>query len=294
MGPSRGDSDRREGGSWDECLGRRHLTADPVEPQHGLDPETWAVICHDEPRWVADWKATLTCGHRIEVRGDAEWTPDKGMKLTPAERVTEMRVEMAGQYAPEPIPEYWAKRLDAGWPELMTHLDCDSCPVVRKVRAYEPVDWLVAPPKPARKPRRQKSRHELLEERIRRTERELRQLRSELKDQPRRERNGRAAEGHRLSGGRGRGSNRHLPLFRWARRSARTVRADQTRFVVANQTGWINWSDPLAPYWPRGLSTSAADLGEEQRFCPADIPQPALCPLNGFKPTPEKAVVGYG
>lgn len=37
--------------------------ADPVEPCHGLDSRTWALIRHDEPHSAASWRATLSCGH---------------------------------------------------------------------------------------------------------------------------------------------------------------------------------------------------------------------------------------
>jgi hypothetical protein len=40
----------------------------------------------------------------------------------------------------------------------------------------------VPPPKPPRKPRRQRSREEILQEQVKRTERELARLRRELKE----------------------------------------------------------------------------------------------------------------
>ena len=72
--------------------------------------------------------------------------------------------------------------LEVGWPELGTYLNCRLCPIARTVVAYEPLGWLVAPAKQVRQ-RRQKSRQEVLKERIRRTERELKQLRKELDDE---------------------------------------------------------------------------------------------------------------
>ena len=53
---------------------------------------------------------------------------------------------------------------------------------MRKVSAYESLGWLVAPAKQLRQ-RRQKSRREVFEERIRHAERELKQLRKELDDE---------------------------------------------------------------------------------------------------------------
>jgi hypothetical protein len=83
-----------------------------------------------------------------------------------------MRAELTERYAPEPIPEYDAKMLDAGWPELGVYRDCGRCPIVRRIVAYEPIGWLVPAPKPARSPRKQKSRKEIFQEKIRRSERE--------------------------------------------------------------------------------------------------------------------------
>jgi hypothetical protein len=93
-----------------------------------------------------------------------------------------MRRELTKACAPEPIPDQDRKLLDAGWPELGSYLDCRLCPIVRKVSAYESLGWLVAPAKQVRA-RRQKSRREVLETRIRHAERELKQLRKELDDE---------------------------------------------------------------------------------------------------------------
>jgi len=172
----------RDIASWDECLGRRLLPADPVRPRHGIPADVWAVIRHGDQGWVADWKATLTCGHHIEVQRNVDWTPEQGLNRATPARLEEMRLELAKVNAPEPIPDHDQKMLDAGWPELGYYLDCRQCPIVRTVVAYEPLGWLVAPAKQARA-RRQKSRREVLEERIRRTERELKQLRKELDDE---------------------------------------------------------------------------------------------------------------
>jgi hypothetical protein len=47
--------------------------------------------------------------------------------------------------------------------------------------AYEPLGWLVPPPKPPRKPRQHKSPKELKAARLRQVEREVKKLRAELK-----------------------------------------------------------------------------------------------------------------
>jgi hypothetical protein len=36
-----------------------------------------------------------------------------------------------------PHPDEYARQLDAGWPQLYHHLDCDVCKNVRKPVAYE-------------------------------------------------------------------------------------------------------------------------------------------------------------
>jgi hypothetical protein len=53
---------------------------------------------------------------------------------------------------------------------------------VKSLVAYERIGWLVPPPKPPRKPRRQRSREEILQEQVKRTERELARMRRELKE----------------------------------------------------------------------------------------------------------------
>ena len=94
---------------------------------------------HDDQRWVADWKATLTCGHHIKVQRNVDWTPEQGLQRAMPARLKEMRLELAKVYAPEPIPDHDQKMLDAGWPELGTYLNCRLCPIARTVVAYEPL-----------------------------------------------------------------------------------------------------------------------------------------------------------
>jgi hypothetical protein len=56
------------------------------------------------------------------------------------------------------------------------------CTWVKSLVANERIGWLVPPPKPPRQPRRQRSREEILQEQVKRTERELARLRTELKE----------------------------------------------------------------------------------------------------------------
>jgi hypothetical protein len=73
----------------------------------------------------------------------------------------------------------WAERRG---PRPAPWLPCTMCTWLKWLVAYERIGWLVPPPKPTRKPRRQRSREEILHEQVKRTERELARLRRELKE----------------------------------------------------------------------------------------------------------------
>jgi hypothetical protein len=60
-------------------------------------------------------------------------------------------------------------------------MDCSLCPIVREPVAYEPLGWLVPPPRPPRKPRKHKSPKELKAARLKQVECEAKTLRAELK-----------------------------------------------------------------------------------------------------------------
>ncbi|GAA2567325.1 hypothetical protein [Mycolicibacterium diernhoferi] len=150
--------------SWDGRRGERDFAADPIEP-----PEWWGdagaekwMAYRKEPRTLANWAATLTCGHRFTTLMNLDWTPEQGLHETPPERLSEMRAEWADAYAPDPIPDEYARQLDAGWPQLYHYLDCDACKNVRAPVSYQPLGWLVPPPKP-RKPRQQKTPNSVCE-----------------------------------------------------------------------------------------------------------------------------------
>jgi hypothetical protein len=113
-------------------------------------PDVWAVIRHPEPHKSAFWQALLVCGHFADVVTDVEWRPEDGPTYPTPKRLEEMRAEAADL-------DRWHKRLlAADWPRPAPFRECYMCSVVRKLVAYEPVDWVAPRPKPIKlsKPRR--------------------------------------------------------------------------------------------------------------------------------------------
>jgi hypothetical protein len=114
----------------------------------------------------------------MKTKKDLDWTPDQGVTRSP-ETVAHIRNRHAKRGVE---PSGWiAKSLAVGWPDDAHDMDCSLCPIVRKPVAYEPLGWLVPPPKPPLKPRRRKSPKELKAARLRQVKREAKKLRSELK-----------------------------------------------------------------------------------------------------------------
>lgn len=70
-----------------------------------------------------------------------------------------------------------------GLPEPAPFANRDACRHLYYVVAYQAVGMVLLPLKPLCKPRANKSREEILRERVRRSERELARLRKELKEQ---------------------------------------------------------------------------------------------------------------
>ncbi|MDQ1247248.1 MAG: hypothetical protein QG597_1618 [Actinomycetota bacterium] len=173
----------RDIASWDERDGEQDLPADPVDPPDWWGDEStdkWAAY-RKGPRRLATWKATLTCGHKFTTLMEVGWAPEQGLTRATPERLAEMRVGLAQAYAPDSIPGKYVRQLDAGWPQLYHHLDCDVCRDVRRPVAYQPLAWLIPPPPRPRKPRRQKTPEECLRAELAKTEREAKRLRAALK-----------------------------------------------------------------------------------------------------------------
>jgi hypothetical protein len=156
---------------------------DPVEPPElwADDPEMWALVRWDTAQSSAFWTVTLACGHVETMVTDLDWVFGQPPHFVTAQRAAEMAAEL------ESMPDDDHKRkqmrlVKARYPRPAPWLPCTMCTWVKSMVAYERIGWLVAPPKPPRKPRRQRSREEILQEQVKRTERELARLRRELKD----------------------------------------------------------------------------------------------------------------
>ncbi|OBH47303.1 hypothetical protein [Mycobacterium mantenii] len=157
----------------------REFPADPVEPpQMWADhPDIWAVIQHPEPHKSAFWKTLLDCGHFADVVTDVDWKPEDGPTHPTPERLKEMRAEMAEL-------DRWHKHLlDAGWPRPAPFHECYMCSVVRRLVAYEPIDWVSPRPKPV-KPMKPKPSRTALERRLQKLESDAAQLREQLRNLP--------------------------------------------------------------------------------------------------------------
>lgn len=140
--------------------------ADPVEPRHGLDPHTWALLRHDEPHSVASWRVTLSCGHRDMTVSDLDWKPEDGPVRADAGRLREMLAGCEEMWASQPDlqgereREHTRRMLEAGWPLPCTEALCYTCPAVRSIVAFQRVGWLVprapksAPTTPSAQPSR--------------------------------------------------------------------------------------------------------------------------------------------
>jgi hypothetical protein len=134
----------REVASWDERLGEKVIPADPVEPpdwwveaiakkaehkaaegaEFDADPEeSWEDVRQAEPKTVAEWLATLTCGHGMKTKKGLDWTPDQGVIRSP-EAVADIRARHTKRGVE---PSGWiAESLAAGWPDDAHDMDCST------------------------------------------------------------------------------------------------------------------------------------------------------------------------
>jgi hypothetical protein len=156
---------------------------DPVEPPELWtdDPEMWALVRQDTAHSSAFWTVILACGHVETMVTNLDWVFGQ-----PPHFVTEQRAgEMAAELETMPDDDHKRKQMrlvKARYPRPAPWLACTMCTWVKSLVAYERIGWLVPPPKPPRKPRRQRSCEEILHEQVKRTERELARLRRELKE----------------------------------------------------------------------------------------------------------------
>ena len=77
---------------------------------------------------------------------------------------------------------YTQRRVDEGWPEPTPFTNCDACRYARHIVAYESVGWVVPPPKKPRQPPRKRNEEEILQEKVKKAERDLARLQKELKE----------------------------------------------------------------------------------------------------------------
>jgi hypothetical protein len=156
---------------------------DPVEPPElwADDPEIWAIVRQDTAHSSAFWKVILACGHVETMVTDIDWVVGQPPHFVTEERAAEMAAELETM----PVDDHQRKQMrlvKARYPRPAPWLPCTMRTWVKSLVAYERIGWLVPPPKPPRKPRRQRSREEILQEQVKRTERELARMRRELKE----------------------------------------------------------------------------------------------------------------
>jgi hypothetical protein len=156
---------------------------DPVEPPElwADDPEMWALVRHNTTHSSAFWTVILACVHVETMVTDLDWVFGQQPHFVTEERAGEMAAEL--QTMPDDDHKRKQTRLvNARYPRPSPWLPCTMCTWVKSLVVYERIGWLVPSQKPPRKPRRQRSREEILQEQVKRTERELARLRRELKE----------------------------------------------------------------------------------------------------------------
>ncbi len=160
----------------------REFPADPVEPpvMWADQPDIWAVLRHPEPHHSAFWNALLVCGHFGTICTDPDWQPEDGPTYPTPERFAEMQAD-----APAFKGNRWLTHLlRAGWPHPAPFHECYMCSVVRRLVAYEPVDWVAPKPKPIKLPKPKPPSRKSVERRLQKLESEAAQLREQLKNLP--------------------------------------------------------------------------------------------------------------
>jgi hypothetical protein len=131
----------------------------------------------------ARWDVVLSCGHLKTSVAEVNWKPKDGFTPTGMGKrsLEEWEAELAQMADYPDFQEFMRRSLDENFPEPAPFANCDACEYARHIVAYQYAGPVVPPPQPPPKPRKQKSAEELLRERIRRSERELRRARKELK-----------------------------------------------------------------------------------------------------------------
>jgi hypothetical protein len=158
--------------------------ADPVEPPDWADPQTWALLRHNEAHTSAFWTVTLFCGHVTDVVSDLGWKPADGPSQVSAKRLREMITEFEEFWRSDPDGqdererEHTKRMLAEGWPTPAPEHLCYACPQARSVIASQRIGWLV-PRKSEQRLQKPPSRASL-ERRLRQAEAEANRLRDQL------------------------------------------------------------------------------------------------------------------
>ncbi|MGC4154459.1 MAG: hypothetical protein QM628_15475 [Propionicimonas sp.] len=131
--------------------------ADPEEPQHGLDAETWAVQRRAEPHQAAFWTVQLECGHYTQQCTNVGWQPGDGPVLVSPERAAEIRREFDNLWATdtaEGLPQddlerdHLRRMIDQKWPRPAPETSCYACTAARRITGYQRIGWLIPKPTP--------------------------------------------------------------------------------------------------------------------------------------------------
>ncbi|MFE7421122.1 hypothetical protein [Rhodococcus sp. NPDC057529] len=166
---------------------REHtFPADPLEPLHDIDAETWKKIRHDEPRSSAFWTVTLACGHATEVVSELQWQPSDGPTTVSAKRQRDMTDEFEQLWAMDPDNdsdrdrEHTRRQLAAGWPRPAPERLCYTCPHVRTIVTYQGVDWLLPRKKSHKEKAESRPSRKKIEERLAKAQAEMKALQDQL------------------------------------------------------------------------------------------------------------------
>jgi hypothetical protein len=167
----------------------KEFPADPEEPEHELDGETWALVRHAEPHSSAFLTVKLTCGHvSTSVIAEVGWTPEEGPRLVSEERAEQMLAEFEAFWS-DPDHHGWPregserdhvrKMIELRWPRPEPEQECSACIYAKRITGYQRMGWLVPrkPPAPAQKPAVDRKK---LEARLASAEAEVQRLRKQL------------------------------------------------------------------------------------------------------------------
>lgn len=169
----------------------KEFPPDPVEPQHGLDPKTWAMVRFTEAHSSAFWLVTLDWGHYMKhVVTDVDWKPEDGPRVVSAERRDEMRIDFADLWEAESKERPWPKEerqrdhmrkmIDLRWPQPEPEQECYACAYTSRVIGYQRIGWLVARSKP---PVSEPNRREAIQAQLAKAEAEVQRLQLKLDDE---------------------------------------------------------------------------------------------------------------